>query len=147
MADNHFRWVALAVFLFFFYRFRPIKLIGSLLQSAAGLKEFVGKLSCRHRPQHARFLTCLCKTNVRRQFVLKLFCYPQKLVYDVSQQISRIKMRYIAEGSSVEPVCEEEEILVSFSKAIILQGEDDGTAIFVRYNIINLFLAHQVHRI
>ena len=56
-------------------------------------------------------------------------------------------MRYIAEGSSVEPVCEEEKILVSFSEAIILQGEDDGTAIFVRYNIINLFLAHQVHRI
>ena len=147
MADNRFRWVALAVFLFFFYRFRPTKLTRSLLQSAAGLNEFVRKLSCRHRPQHARFLTCLCKTSAPGQFGLKLFCYPQKLLYDVNQQVKKCKLHYIGEGSSHEPVCEE-EISVYFPEAILFQGEDAKTALkVVRYNIINLYLAHQVHRI
>ena len=57
-------------------------------------------------------------------------------------------MHYIGQGSSDKPVCEE-EISVYFSKEILFtKDEDPKTTIkVVRYNIINLFLAHQVHRI
>ena len=135
-------------FFFFFYRFLPIKLIGSLLESAAGLIEFVGKLFCRRRPQYAQFLTCFCKTSAPGKFGLKLFCYPQELLYDVEQQVRRCEVHYIGQGSSDKPVCEE-EISVYFSKEILFtKDEDPKTTIkVVRYNIINLFLAHQVHRI
>ena len=134
MADSHFRWSAWAVFGFFFDRFRPVKLRRSRLQSASGFNEFVRKLCSRSRPQHARFFTCLCETRVRGHFGLKLFCYPQKLQHDVNQQISRCIVPYIGEGSSREPVCEEEKILVSLSEAIIPQGTDQKNALqFVRY--------------
>ena len=57
-------------------------------------------------------------------------------------------MPYIGEGRSYKSVGEEEEILVSFSEEIKAQDTDDEIALqFVKYNIINLFLAHQVHRI
>ena len=137
------------VFLFFFFfRLRPIKLIGSLLQSASGLIELVRRLSSSSRPQYARFSTCLCETSVDGHFGLKLFCYPQKLQYDVNRQISSCIAPQKCEGSSRKPVCVEEKILVFLSEAIIPQGTDEKNALqFVRYNIINLFLAHQVHRI
>ena len=123
------------VLLFFFGRFRPIKLIRSLLQSASGLTEFLGKLCSRSRPQHARFFTCLCETRVRGHFGLKLFCYPQKLQHDVNQQISRCIVPYIGKGTSLTPVCEEEKIFVSLSETIIPQGSDEKNALqFVRYN-------------
>ena len=123
------------VLLFFFGRFRPIKLIRSLLQSASGLTEFLRKLCSRSRPQHARFFTCLCETRVRGHFGLKLFCYPQKLQHDVNQQISRCIVPYIGEGTSLRPVCEEEKIFVSLSETIIPQGSDEKNALqFVRYN-------------
>ena len=116
------------VLLFFFGRFRPIKLIRSLLQSASGLTEFLGKLCSRSRPQHARFFTCLCETGVRDHF---------RLYYDVKRQISECVVPYKDEGSSSKPVYGEEKILVSLSKAIIPQGTDQKNALqFVRYNII-----------
>ena len=125
------------VLLFFFGRFRPIKLIRSLLQSASGLTEFLGKLCSRSRPQHARFFTCLCETGVRGHFKLKLFCYPQRLYYDVIRKISECVVPYKVEGCSSKPVCGEEKILVSLSEAIIPQGTDQKNALqFVRYNII-----------
>ena len=50
-------------------------------------------------------------------------------------QISRCIVPYIGEGSSCEPVCEEEKILVSLSEAIIPQSSDEKNALqFVRYN-------------
>ena len=129
---------------FFFYRFRPIKLTRSCLQ----LNELVRRLSSSSRPQYARFLTCLCETSVDGHFGLKLFCYPQKLQDDVNRQISNYIVLQRGEGSSGKPVRVEEKILVSLSEAIIPQDTDDKNALqFVRYNIINLFLAHQVHRI
>ena len=142
MADNHFCWVAwtligFSIFLFFFGRFRPIKLIRSLLQSASGFTEFVGKLCSRSRPQYARFFTCLCKTTVPGHFELKLFCYPPRLQYDVKQLISEFVVPYKGGGTSYKPVCEEEKILVSLSEAIIPQGTDEKNALqFVRYHMI-----------
>ena len=124
-----------SVFSFFFDRFRPVKLSRSRLKSASDLSEFVRKLCSRSRPQYARFFTCLCETSIRGHFGLKLFCYPQKLQHDVNQQISRCIVPYIGEGSSCEPVCEEEKILVSLSEAIIPQSSDEKNALqFVRYN-------------
>ena len=55
----------------------------SLLQSASGFNEFLGKLCSRSMPQHARFFTCLCETGVQGHFGLKLFRYAQRLYYDV----------------------------------------------------------------
>ena len=127
------------VLLFFFGRFRPIKLIRSLLQSASGLTEFLRKLCSRSRPQHARFFTCLCETGVRGHFKLKLFCYPQRLYYDVIRKISECVVPYKDDGCSSKPVCGEEKILVSLSEAIIPQGTDQKKAVqFVRYNILQL---------
>ncbi|XP_058967975.2 uncharacterized protein [Pocillopora verrucosa] len=117
-----------------FSRFRPVKLSRSRLKSASDLSEFVRKLCSRSRPQYARFFTCLCETSIRGHFGLKLFCYPQKLEHDVNQQISRCIVPYIGEGSSCEPVCEEEKILVSLSEAIIPQSSDEKNALqFVRF--------------
>ena len=122
-------------FFLLFDRFRPIKLIRSLSQSASDSNEFVRKLCKRSRPQYARFFTCLCETSVRGHFGLKLFCYPQKLQHDVNQQISKCIVPYIGEGTSLKPICEEENILVSLSEAIIPQGSDEKNALqFVRYN-------------
>ena len=53
----------------------------SLLQSASGFNEFLEKLCSRS--QHARFFTCLCETGVQGHFGLELFCYAQRLYYDV----------------------------------------------------------------
>ena len=111
----------------------------SLLQSTSGFTEFVGKLCNRSRPQHARFFTCLCETGVRGHFKLKLFCYPQRLYYDVIRKISECVVPYKDEGCSSKPVCGEEKILVSLSEAIIPQGTDQKKAVqFVRYNILQL---------
>ena len=111
----------------------------SLLQSTSGFTEFVGKLCNRSRPQHARFFTCLCETGVRGHFILKLFCYPQRLYYDVIRKISECVLLYKDEGCSSKPVCGEEKILVSLSEAIIPQGTDQKKALqFVRYNILQL---------
>ena len=155
---HHFRWVAWAVFGFsfsFFYRFRPIKLTRSAKQRGkdtkkcnSQLNELVRRLSSSSRPQYARFLTCLCETSVDGHFGLKLFCYPQKLQKDVNRQISNYNVLQRGEGSSGEPVRVEEKILVFLSEAIIPQDTVDKDALqFVRYNIINLILVHQVHRI
>ena len=109
----------------------------SLLQSTSGFTEFVGKLCYRSRPQHARFFTCLCETGVRGRFKLKLFCYPQRLYYDVIRNISECVVPYKDEGCSSKPVCGEDKILVSLSEAIIPQGTDQKNALqFVKYNII-----------
>ena len=109
----------------------------SLLQSTSGFTEFVGKLCNRSRPQHARFFTCLCETGVRGHFKLKLFCYPQRLYYDVIRKISECVLLYKDEGCSSKPVCGEEKILVSLSEAIIPQDTDQKNALqFVRYNIL-----------
>ena len=114
-------------------------MIRSLSQSASGFIEFVGKLSSRSRPQHARFFTCLCEAAVPGHFGLKLFCYPQKLDYNVKRQISECPVAYKGEGSSRKQVCEEEKILVSLSEAIIPQGTDEKKALqFVRYIIIEI---------
>ena len=116
-----------------FDRFRPIKLVRSLLQSALYFNEFVGKLCSRSRPQHARFFTCLCETGVPGHFGLKLFCYPPRLQYDVNRQISGCIVPYKGEGNSSKPVSEEEKIVVSLSEAIIPQGTVDKNALkFVR---------------
>ena len=107
----------------------------SLLQSTSGFTEFVGKLCYRSGPQHARFFTCLRETGVH--FKLKLFCYPQRLYYDVIRKISECVVPYKDEGCSSKPVCGEEKILVSLSEAIIPQGTDQKNALqFVRYNIL-----------
>lgn len=109
----------------------------SLLQSTSGFTEFVGKLCYRSRPQHARFFTCLCETGVRGRFKLKLFCYPQRLYYDVIRNISECVVPYKDEGCSSKPVCGEDKILVSLSEAIIPQGTDQKNALqFLKYNII-----------
>ena len=109
----------------------------SLLQSTSGFTEFVGKLCSRSRPQHARFLTCLCETGVRGHFELKIFCYPQRLYYDVIRKISECVVTFKDEGCSYKPVFGEEKILVSLSEAIIPQGIDQKNSLqFVRYNII-----------
>ena len=122
-------------FLYFFDRFRPVKLRRSRLKSASDFNEFVRKLCSRSRPQYVRFFTCLCETSVRGHFGLKLFCYPQKLQHDVNQQISKCIVPYIGEGNSLEPICGEEKILVSLSDAIIPQGSDEKNSLrFVRYN-------------
>ena len=135
-------------FFLLFNRFRPIKLIRLLSQSASDFNEFVRKLCKRSRPQYARFFTCLCETGVRGHFGLKLFCYPQKLQHDVNQQISKCIVPYRGEGISLKPICEEEYILVSFSEEIVPQGSDEEKALqFVRYNHRIYFLPHQVHRI
>ena len=128
----------------FFYRFRPIKLPRPRLQ----LNKLVRRLSSSSRPLYARFLTCLCETSVDGHFGLKLFCYPQKLQKDVNRQISYYNVLQRGEGSSGEPVRVKKKILVFLSEAIIPQDTVDKDALqFVRYNIINLFLVHQVHRI
>ena len=122
-------------FFLLFDRFRPIKLTRLLSQSASNFNKFVRKLCKRSRPQYARFFTCLCETGFRGHFGLKLFCYPQKLQHDVNQQISKCIVPYIGEGTSLKPICEEEDILVSLSEAIIPQGSDEKNALqFVRYN-------------
>ena len=127
-------YLVFSFFFFLFHRFRPVKLRTSRLKSASDFNAFVRKLRRRSRPQYARFFTCLCETSVPGHFGLKLFCYPQKLQHDVNQQISRCIVPYIGEGSSCEPVCEEEKILVSLSEAIIPQGTDQKNALqFVRY--------------
>ena len=127
-------------FFFLFDRFRPIKLNRLLSQSASNFNKFVRKLCKRSRPQYARFFTCLCETGFRGHFGLKLFCYPQKLQHDVNQQISKRIVPYIGEGTSLKPICEEENILVSLSEAIIPQGSDEKNALqFVRYNHIIYF--------
>ena len=136
MAYNHLHRCLSCIWVFpFFDRFRPVKLITSLLQSASSFSDFIGKLSSRSRPQYAQFFTCLCETHVPGHFGLKLFCYPQKLQHDVNQQISKCIVPYIGEGTSLKPICEEEDILVSLSEAIIPQGSDEKNALqFVRYN-------------
>ena len=113
----------------FFDRFRPVKLITSLLRSASSFSEFVGKLSSRSRPQHARFFSCLCETHVPGHFGLKLFCYPPTLQSDVDRQISACIMPYTGEGNSYKPVCDEEEISVSLSEAIKPQTTDERNAL------------------
>ena len=113
----------------FFDRFRPVKLITSLLRSASSFSEFVGKLSSRSRPQHARFFSCLCETHVPGHFGLKLFCYPPTLQSDVDRQISACIMPYTGEGNSYKPVCDEEEISVSLSEAIKPQTTDESNAL------------------
>ena len=121
----------------FFNRFRSVKLIRPLLQSASRFREFVGKLSSRSRPQRARFLTCLCETHVPGHFGLKLFCYPPRLQYEVDRKISACIVSYTGESNSYEPVCDEEIILVSLSEAIKPQSTDEKNALnFVRYNIV-----------
>ena len=113
----------------FFNRFRSVKLIRPLLQSASRFREFVGKLSSRSRPQRARFLTCLCETHVPGHFGLKLFCYPPRLQRDVNQQISGYIMPYAGKGNSYKPVCDEEKIFVSLSEAIKPQSTDEKNAL------------------
>ena len=113
----------------FFNRFRSVKLIRPLLQSASRFREFVGKLSSRSRPQRARFLTCLCETHVPGHFGLKLFCYPPRLQRDVNQQISAYIMPYAGKGNSYKPVCDEEKIFVSLSEAIKPQSTDEKDAL------------------
>lgn len=135
MADNDFQWVVWALFGFslVFNRFRPVKLIRSLLPSASSVYKFVRKLSKRFRPQRARFLTCLCKTSIPGHFELKLFCYPPRLQYHVDRQISAYIVSYSDKGNSYKLVCDEEVILVSLSEAIRPQSMDEEKALnFVR---------------
>ena len=125
----------LVFFFLLFHRFRPVKLRTSCLKSASDFNAFARKIRRRSRPQYARFFTCLCGTSVPGHFGLKLFCYPQKLQHDVNQQISKCIVPHIGEGTSLEPICGEEEILVSLSEAIIPQSSDEKNALqFVRYN-------------
>ena len=130
MAYNHLHCCLSCIWFFpFFDRFRPVKLITSLLQSASSLSDFIGKLSCRSRPQYAQFFTCLCETCVPGHFGLKLFCYPPRLQHDVNQQISTYIMTYAGKGNSYKPVCDEEEISVSLSEAIKPKSTDKENAL------------------
>ena len=130
MAYNHLHCCLSCIWVFpFFDRFRPVKLITSLLQSASSLSDFIGKLSSRSRPQYAQFFTCLCETHVPGHFGLKLFCYPPRLQRDVNQQISTYIMTYAGKGNSYKPVCDEEEIFVSLSEAIKPHSTDEENAL------------------
>ena len=130
MAYNHLHCCLSCIWVFpFFDRFRPVKLITSLLQSASSFSDFIGKLSSRSRPQYAQFFTCLCETHVPGHFGLKLFCYPPRLQRDVNQQISAYIMPYVGKGNSYKPVCDEEKIFVSLSEAIKPQSTDEKNAL------------------
>ena len=130
MASNHLHCCLSCIWVFpFFDRFRPVKLITSLLQSASSFSDFIGKLSSRSRPQYAQFFTCLCETHVPGHFGLKLFCYPPRLQRDVNQQISAYIMPYAGKGNSYKPVCDEEKIFVSLSEAIKPQSTDEKNAL------------------
>ena len=82
-------------------------------------------------PQHVKFSACLCKTDVPELFVLPMFCYPSTLQHEVDKKLSKDDVLYQGQGTSLEPVCIGDKILVSVLKPLVSQDGETENA-FVR---------------
>ncbi|XP_078357696.1 p53-induced death domain-containing protein 1-like [Oculina patagonica] len=94
------------------------------------VKDLASKLSFRSMPQYVKLSTCLCESTVPEDFVLKIFCYPSTLQFQVEKILSRYRVPYQGEGKSVEPICKGDKILVTFLSALIPQEEEN---VFLRF--------------
>lgn len=68
------------------------------------------------------FLACLRKTSVLDTYILSLYCYPNCKQLEVEKNLSICEISYKGEGTSKEPVCVEDEIVV-FPSGLDFVGE------------------------
>lgn len=91
-------------------------------------EHLASNLSSRSMPQHVKFSAGLCKTDDPGLFVLLGFCYPSTLQDEVNKELSKDDVLYQGKGTSLEPVCIGDKILVSLSKQLIPQDKETENA-------------------
>ena len=100
-----------------------------LKQPLGALSKLASNLYSRLMAQRAGFLACLCDVR-RTEYLLTLSCFPIHFKSQVNSHISSTYfVNFQGEGTSLKPLCSEDQAFVSLSKAFKLKesgnAEDD----------------------
>ena len=79
-------------------------------------------LCSREREQRAGFLASLCDRKKPSDFLLTLSCFPTYMKTQVKTDLSKsYSVRFQGQGTSLEPLCKEDQAFISLSEAFSLQ--------------------------
>ena len=106
-----------------------------------GLRRRACNLSSREQGQRAGFLACLCDGGTPSNYLLTLSCFPIQMKKTVKEDLfSTYPVQFQGQGTSLEPLCEEDQAFVSLSEAFSLLESGNTEDLFVLYVAVAIFL-------